>query len=94
MSIYRFPDKCQSLISAAALNQAFTVLEKAVTIVCWNRFLILFSGPILRRSALPKDTKTSPQINGSPESQRQAVNTSPGSSKQPRSRRKQLTGML
>jgi hypothetical protein len=51
-------------------------------------------GPILRRSALPKDTKTSPELNGSPESQRVLVNTSPGSRMQPRSRRKPPTGLL
>lgn len=54
----------------------------------------LLLGPILRRSALSRDTKTSPHLNGSPESQRLAANTSPGSRLQPRSRTKQLTGLL
>ena len=55
-------------------------------------WVTLFPGPILRRSAVPKDTRTSPQLNGSPESPSLAVNMSPGSRMQPRARRKQLTG--
>lgn len=49
-------------------------------------------GPILRRSAVPKNTKTSPQLSES--SERQGMNTSPGLRIQPRAHRKQLTGLL
>lgn len=61
-----------------------------------NAFMreLIILGPIFRRSALPKDKKASPEVNGSPESLRRPENTRLGSSIKPRSRRNQNSGLL